>query len=179
MGNVVKIFASFTRRFWPENMYDVICPESFVPEMWMLRYPETERGCGQPYQITAFLAGERADRASNMTEAAALSSFLAQLDDMFGSREDPTPATSSLAHSLVVDWSKEPFVGGAYSYPTLGVELGDRAALAAPVAGTVFFAGEASSTSCNPCIQGALETGHRAANEVMASLEAAAHRSRL
>eukprot|EP00955_Chlamydomonas_euryale_P039753 351491-Chlamydomonas_euryale.AAC.40 len=39
------------------HRYDVICPESFVPEMWMLRYPETERGCGQPYQITAFLAG--------------------------------------------------------------------------------------------------------------------------
>ncbi len=69
------------------------------------------------------------------------------------------------------DWSKEKYVRGAYTYPTLGAELGDRELLAAPVEGTVYFAGEHTSTSLNPCIQGALETGQRAAAQVLASLQ--------
>lgn len=44
MGNVVKIFLTFSRRFWPEKMYDVICTDAFVPEFWMLSYPETAPG---------------------------------------------------------------------------------------------------------------------------------------
>ena len=42
----------------------------------------------------------------------------------------------------VCDWSKEHYFRGAYTYPTLGAHLGDRDTLAAPVSGTVFFAGE-------------------------------------
>ncbi|KAG1670019.1 hypothetical protein FOA52_011175 [Chlamydomonas sp. UWO 241] len=179
MGNVVKVFLTFKEQFWPKDMYDVICPECFVPEFWMVRYPETAPGTGHPHLITGFLAGERADRASQLPEPEAVSSFLSQLDTMFATPGNPTPATSSLGASRVVDWSKEKYVGGAYTYPTLGAELGDRAALAAPVSGTVFFAGEASSLALNPCIQGALETGQRAAAEVAASLEASSQRSRI
>jgi hypothetical protein len=42
----------------------------------------------------------------------------------------------------VYDWSKEFYVRGAYTFPTLGAELGDRELLAAPVSGTIFFAGK-------------------------------------
>ena len=52
-----------------------------------------------------------------------------------------------------------------------GAEAGDREALAAPVAGTVFFAGEATHTAVNPCMQAALETGERAAAEVQAAMQ--------
>ena len=49
---------------------------------------------------------------------------------------------AAVALPQVCDWSKEPYVRGAYTYPTLGAELGDRELLAAPVAGTIFFAGK-------------------------------------
>jgi hypothetical protein len=42
----------------------------------------------------------------------------------------------------VYDWSKNDYVKGGYSYPSLGALRGDRESLAAPVAGTVFFAGD-------------------------------------
>lgn len=74
-------------------------------------------------------------------------------------------------------------MGGAYTYPTLGAEAGDRAALAAPVAGKLFFAGEATNEDCNPCMQGAMDTAARAATQITAVLSggaaAAAPRSRL
>ena len=48
----------------------------------------------------------------------------------------------------------------------------DRRELAAPVAGALFFAGEATHIGVNPCMQAALETGERAAREVAQSLVA-------
>ncbi len=48
---------------------------------------------------------------------------------------------------------QEKYVRGAYTYPSFGAEEGDRAALAAPVAGRLFFAGEATNESINPCMQ--------------------------
>lgn len=56
----------------------------------------------------------------------------------------------------------------SYSYIPPGGS-GLRAALAAPVDGVLFFAGEASSADRPACVHGAFETGVRAASEVVAS----------
>jgi monoamine oxidase len=77
-----------------------------------------------------------------MGAQAAVQKFLAQLDEIFGSAQEPKPATAAYAKAHVFDWSQEQWVGGAYSFPSFGAEEGDRDALAAPVAGTIFFAGE-------------------------------------
>ena len=42
-----------------------------------------------------------------------------------------------------------------------------RDALAAPVDSVLFFAGEATHPAINPCMQAALETGERAAQQVL------------
>lgn len=89
-----------------------------------------------------FVAGPRADKLSRMQPEDAVSRFLQQLDNVFGSTADPTPATASYVKAHVFDWSNEPWVGGAYTFPCHGVEAGDREALAAPVNDTLFFAGE-------------------------------------
>jgi monoamine oxidase len=72
------------------------------------------------------------------------------------------------------DWSRDPFARGAYSYVAVGG--GDaRAAFAAPVDDTLFFAGEATSTNGQGgTVNGALETGERAAAEAAMSLGAKA-----
>ncbi|KXZ54086.1 hypothetical protein GPECTOR_5g191 [Gonium pectorale] len=174
MGNAVKIVMSFSRRFWPENMYDVVCPGAWAPEFWMLKYPAVDPTAGTENCVVGFLAGERADEASALGAAESQARFLTQLDEVFGTPADPRPASSSLVKATFVDWSQDPYIRGAYTYPSLGAELGDRAALGAPVAGRLFFAGEATNESVNPCIQGAMETAERAAREITAALSAAA-----
>jgi monoamine oxidase len=68
------------------------------------------------------------------------------------------------------DWEHDPFSRGAYSYPTVGGEDA-AAALARPLRGTLFFAGEAADPeSRNGTVHGAIATGHRAADEVERSL---------
>jgi monoamine oxidase len=86
------------------------------------------------------------------------------------------PATSKYIRGFVADWARMPHIGGAYSHPSLGAHVGDREALAAPVGKILFFAGEATHSAVNPCLQAAMETGVRAAAEVVA---ATGERSRL
>jgi monoamine oxidase len=70
------------------------------------------------------------------------------------------------------DWQADPFSRGAYSYLRAGG--GDaRNDLAAPLHGTLFFAGEATFASDPGTVAGALSSGYRAAGEVIRGFESA------
>ncbi|MCP3462014.1 NAD(P)/FAD-dependent oxidoreductase [Bradyrhizobium sp. CCGUVB23] len=66
-------------------------------------------------------------------------------------------------------WAHDPFARGAYSHALPG-HAGDRAVLAAPVDGRLFFAGEATSPNFFSTAHGARDSGERAANEVLATM---------
>jgi monoamine oxidase len=65
------------------------------------------------------------------------------------------------------DWSRDPCAMGAYSYVVSG-GIGAPESLARPVAHTLFFAGEATcSHGYNATMDGALQSGVRAAEEIL------------
>ena len=66
-------------------------------------------------------------------------------------------------------WSSDPFARGAYSYALPG-HADDRAALAAPVDGRLFFAGEACSRDDYSTAHGAYLTGIVAAEQAIVAL---------
>ncbi|WGD52560.1 NAD(P)/FAD-dependent oxidoreductase [Bradyrhizobium sp. CB1650] len=66
-------------------------------------------------------------------------------------------------------WALDPFARGSYSHALPG-RAGDRAVLAAPVDGRLFFAGEATSPNFFSTAHGARDSGERAAKEVLAAL---------
>jgi monoamine oxidase len=66
-------------------------------------------------------------------------------------------------------WAADPWTGGAYSHARPG-QAGARAALAAPVEGRLFFAGEACSPHAFSTAHGAFESGVCAAEAALASL---------
>ena len=83
---------------------------------------------------------------------------------------DPVRLHNGLRGGFSHDWQGDPFSRGAYSYVVVGGKNA-RATLAAPVDGTLFFAGEATSDdSQGGTVNGALETGLRAAREAAMSL---------
>lgn len=186
MGSAVKILVSFSCAFWPQDMYDVVCCDCFVPEFWICDAPPAGHPDALPaataghapathppaaqHAVTGFAAGERAVEIGAMDPDEAIRVFLRQLDEIFARGDDVAPASSAFVYGQVVDWAAEPYIRGAYSYPSLGAELGDRDALAAPLGSTVFFAGEATHPAINPCVQAALETGSRAAAQVQAAM---------
>jgi len=81
-------------------------------------------------------------------------------------------ATRRRIESLVAawwwhDWVNDPFARGAYSY----VRPGGRQVheqLAEPIAATLFFAGEATDAEYPATVAGAIQSGERAAREILA-----------
>jgi len=76
------------------------------------------------------------------------------------------PASTYFQGGCVVNWEKESFVRGGYTHPSVNAH-GARTILAEPLVGRVFFAGEATHPGVNPCLQAAIDTGRRAASEIL------------
>ena len=65
------------------------------------------------------------------------------------------------------DWEHDPFARGAYSYVAVDGSNATRA-LARPLRGTLFFAGEAVDTEGGTgTVDGAISSGRRAAKQVL------------
>ncbi len=158
-GPGMKILLRFSSRFWPADLGSLYIPGA-VPEFWS---PSTGQD-GGPYVLTAFVHG---------TEAASLSAMGADAVDyvvgqLFGSFPGANPR-GLLVSSHIEDWGKNPYIRGTYSYPLPG-GTGARNGLAAPVAGKLFFAGEATHTGGHfGTVHGAVETAERAVAEILRS----------
>ena len=71
-----------------------------------------------------------------------------------------------LIDAVFVDWQADPYAQMAYSYvPVNGQGL--RAQLAQPIEQVLFFAGEATHPTRAATVHGALESGIRAAREIL------------
>ena len=88
-----------------------------------------------------------------------------ELAGLFGN--DIRKQLSPLAGSA---WGADPFARGAYSMALPG-HADDRAVLASPVDGRLFFAGEACSASDFGTAHAAYQTGEEAADQIIAALQ--------
>jgi monoamine oxidase len=120
------------------------------------------RPFGQPC-IEGFFGGRFAqsleDSGPGALAAASIDEIVSFLGNDFRRKLKP------LAESR---WAHDPFARGSYSHALPG-HAGDRAVLAAPVDGRLFFAGEATSRGFFSTAHGARDSGERAAEEVLAS----------
>jgi monoamine oxidase len=88
-----------------------------------------------------------------------------------GSTPSPTetPTARRVPEPLAMirtSWSVDPWARGSYSFLPVGADPALRAALAEPIDGRLFFAGEATSSTAPATVHGALESGRRVAGEV-------------
>jgi len=72
-----------------------------------------------------------------------------------------------LAASHFHNWQHDPFSRGAYAYVPVG-GLHDQRVLSQTVNSTLFFAGETTSIGHIGTVHGAIMSGQRAANEILA-----------
>jgi monoamine oxidase len=121
------------------------------------------RPFGRPI-VQCFFGGEFAAGLEREGFAAMATFAIDELAALRGNaiRKELTPLAAS-------SWRADEFARGSYSYAKPG-RADDRAVLAAPVDGRLFFAGEATSLNFFSTVHGAYETGTRAAEEALASL---------
>lgn len=108
------------------------------------------------------VAGHRAEIFDAIDHEACVEKVLSRLRCTFGEDEVPNPVDSR-----VTRWSQDEYTKGAYSYWRLGSSETDVDSLAQPVDDKIFFAGEATSVEYQGSLAGAMETGIRAARDVL------------
>jgi monoamine oxidase len=173
MGDVARIVLVFRERFWEgldlartgaqqdlSQLGFIHYPEAAIPTWWSLlplRAPV----------LVGWAGGTRAEKLLRMSEAECVSEALRSLKKIFGVSE--MSLRKWLLQSYMHHWDTDPFSRGAYAYlPVDG--LNKQQELARPVQNTIFFAGEATSVGHIGTVHGALESGQRAAREILASL---------
>jgi monoamine oxidase len=115
--------------------------------------------------LVGWAGGTGAEKFRGLSEAECVSEALRSLKQIFGLSE--TGLRKTLLRSYMHNWNADPFSRGGYAYlPVNG--LGAQQNLARPVDNTLFFAGEATSVGHIGTVHGAIESGQRAAREILA-----------
>jgi monoamine oxidase len=154
-GNVVKITLVFRKQWWSKPDFGFVqAPDEPIPTWW-----SDPRGA----VITGWAGGPKADVLPAQSPVRLEALALKTLEKIF----DVKALGKKLVASHSYNWADDPHIRGAYSYiPVNGIDLPQ--ALAAPVKGTLFFAGEATVSDAQMgTVFGALESGLRAAKEIL------------
>ena len=162
MGNLNKCCLRFARPFWPEDAdwFGRIGAPSGAWQEWV----SLLRPLRQPVLI-GFQAGPVADALEGWSDQKLVASAMGQLRQLHGAAI-PDPIGVQITR-----WRSDPFAFGAYSYPALGSTPSMREELARPIAGRLFFAGEATSSEHFGTTHGAYLSGLRAAASIGAALQ--------
>ena len=167
MGQAIKIALWFRTAFWEQLHSGRYRNGAFFrddrqqfPTYWAI-VP------GHSPLIIAWTGGPKAVALKDVAEADLIDRALNGVGQMFG---EPALVREEFEGGVMHNWKHDPFARGAYSFVAVGG--GDaRAVLGAPVEDTLFFAGEATSTDGQGgTVNGALETGARAASEAAKAL---------
>jgi monoamine oxidase len=157
-GHVVKIAFHFRERFWDDINF-LHTNDRFMPTWW------TSAPLRSPI-LTGWAGGHAADA---LLAEGAEARLERALEAMSVAWNVPRRRLESiLAATFTYDWQADPFSRGAYSYAAVGGAEA-HASLARPVAQTLFFAGEATSGDQTGTVAGAIDSGNRAAREVLSS----------
>ncbi|HET6894630.1 MAG TPA: NAD(P)/FAD-dependent oxidoreductase [Candidatus Baltobacteraceae bacterium] len=156
MGPVLKVLLEFRAPFWQRGFFPAP-PGGVFPTVWS-RTP-------QPAPILAAWAGGDAVARLQTSVRDPIAAAIETCERLF----PQTAVREQLVNAHCHDWQRDPCARGAYSY--LRVNGGDaRERLAEPVGGVLYFAGEATSAGDAGTVGGALESGYRAAAQVLAAL---------
>ena len=160
VGQVFKIVLRFRDAFWQDDLNFVHCQEADVPVWWTLlpaRVPV----------ITGWAGGPKAELLLNEDETARVAKSLDALAKILAT---PRRTIDDLLDGWWMhDWRADSFSRGAYVYAGVGGVAAQKA-LAKPMKGPLFFAGEATDPEQTGTVAGAIASGKRAAAEVAAAL---------
>ena len=159
VGHVVKIVFRVRERFWDDALSFFHCDDRFMPTWW------TQAPVRSPL-LTGWAGGHAADAMLAEGSEAIVDRAMDSLAKMMRMRR--RDIERRLVAAYTHDWQADAFSRGAYSYAGVGGS-GAHKALARPIQGTLFFAGEATNGQQTGTVAGAIASGRRAARELLSS----------
>jgi monoamine oxidase len=161
MGHAVRLVLRFRDAFWRGQAPTpslIRLPGAAWPAVWTGVLPDSK-------SLVTWAGGPAAQALEGLKNGELAERALEALSAAFAIPRGELDALLVGARSH--DWTRDPFARGAYSYPLVGGAHGGRA-LAEPLDETLFFAGEATiDPPANGTVEGALESGFRAARAVL------------
>ncbi|GHF00459.1 putative flavin-containing monoamine oxidase AofH [Amycolatopsis deserti] len=160
-GTVVKVFASYPTPFWRDRGLNgqAISDEGPVKVTFDVSPPEAEVGV-----LLGFVEGGEARRWQRLPDGERRRSVLACFERYLG------PEAAAPTSYVEKDWSAEEFTRGCYGAhfaPGVWTSYGD--VLREPV-GRIHWAGAEYAVEWNGYMEGAVRSGRRTADEVLAEL---------
>jgi len=191
MERAIKVIVKFNQCVWPEDVQTVISeegPHSMVPEVWFRDV--TERRQGETKQIhlaVCFLTSKAADafleKIDTMIQLekytstnvplerrkinAAADIVIDQLATVFPESASKADIQAAYISAIMRDWGNVETIRGGYMYPKVGITRQHFSDLARSLGHRLYFAGEATNTGACCTVQAAMETGVRAANQIL------------
>lgn len=172
VGAAARVICRFRDRVWED---DALARYAAGRDLSSLSFLHSRIGAALPVWwtqypvvapvITGWAGGPDAERFAGMDAARMRDLALETLARLLGA--DVVALRARLVAAHYHDWHSDPFARGAYSYLAVGGESAPRE-LAAPLAGTLFFAGEATDGAGDTgTVHAAIASGRRAAAELL------------
>jgi monoamine oxidase len=159
MGPVLKVLLLFEERFWPHRFSALFCGVGPVTLYWNVFYASKV----EAPVLCAYCTGPR---AAALTKLGSEDAMRVIVDDL---RTNFCKALPRITAYRWIDWSKDAFACGGYSFARPGT-VGSRAKLAAST-GKLFWAGSETATlPIAATVEGAFTSGLRAAEEALKAL---------
>jgi monoamine oxidase len=163
-GSAKRLLLIFREPFWKTKMSPNLADMRFLftdnmtPATYWTQHPSDAP------MLIGWLGGPQADAIRDPAQLPAQA--LRSLERIFSLASQSLDA--QLRNWYMHDWRNDPFTLGAYSYAPAGA-LDCSATMAEPVDNTLFFAGEHTDTTGHwGTVHGALRSGLRAAQQVLA-----------
>ena len=158
-GAVTKVLIEYRRRFWNERGWNGrLTTDAPIVMTWhATSHFEHERGI-----ITAYTGGGPGARLSELSDEERIDVAVAEIEKHFPGSFD------LIEHAATLAWHNEPYTRASYMALAPGDVLKHWQTLFQP-AGRLFFAGE-HATAIQGYMEGAVESGQRAAREIMGAL---------
>jgi monoamine oxidase len=156
-GRVVKTVLRYERRGWARRAAGLAWGSDLAAGAF---WDAGEDQRGRPALLSVLTGGDLADAVAPLSPRARVRWAARHVPDFDGAR---------VLEGRSVAWTREPFAGGGYAHFPAGFDPRLRAALAEPLP-RLAFAGEHTSRRFQGYVNGAVETGRRAAFEVAGML---------
>ena len=155
MGLFNKVILRFPRVFWPEEPdFVFVCGSSLCSF-----YVNFAAYAGVP-MLVGLSGGTAADEIEELSDQAIVTRLQKEFSGVMGTAvPEPTEV-------MIQRWRSDPFARGSYAYLRVGANGGEPEILLRPIAGRLFFAGEALHLHDPGTVHGAYWTGQHAARRV-------------
>ena len=158
-GSVTKIALKFTEPFWDvDTQYFGIMTKPDGRWNYWMNY----RTFSDENILLGVSVGHYAPIADQMGKTDMTRDALDVLRSVWGT------SVGTPHQVLTTHWSQDPHFLGAYSYPQAGGSIAQFKEFEKPIAGRLFFAGEHTGFDYSGTTHGALMSGHRAAEDILA-----------